>query len=165
MDFTFRHVKDRRLCSNNPWPGQKSNPDHPVAMSVVFIEMREVSPATTQSWLISGELTYCPTESRRAFASRATGFMRSTPSLWRWLLRRVKEKEGRPFVVRTCGHSQGLYIPRIDQSRQITPVLLEPRFAMSFHRRNVRPAYIVCIIERRCFHARRVRNCEKGWHG
>jgi hypothetical protein len=147
-----------------PYPARNRTPA--VQWQALSVSSVYQSSATTPcSWLISTtkrELSYCPTESRRAFASLAARFMRSTLSLWRWLLRREEEKDGRPFVVRTCGHSQGLYIPRIDQSRQITPVLLEPRFAMSFHSRNVRPAYIMCIIGRRCFHARRVWNCEKG---
>lgn len=60
------------------------------------------SPATTQSWLISGtvmrsHLLPNTTWSRRAFAIRAAGFMRSAPSVWWRLLGRVKREGGKTF--------------------------------------------------------------------
>jgi hypothetical protein len=120
-------------------PSQKSNPGHP-ARSLVTMLTEILRLASLKCWDYALQLrrveklthlwrcNVIPVialttqhGSRRAFARRAAGFIRSTLTLWRWLLRRVKEKEGKPFVVRPCGHSQGLYIPRIDQSRQITP--------------------------------------------
>lgn len=112
-----KNRKGRRLCRKNPCPGQKSNPDHPVAMKCgkQAPQLRRVDSSLANSLIVLQSLGVPSRVVRRVLWGRRQACDGD-------YYEGVKEKEGRPFVVRTCGHSQGLYIPRIDQSRQITPV-------------------------------------------
>ena len=82
-------------------------------------------------------LCYCLPRhaSSRSCSIRAERFMGMN-----WLLRRpahgVKGRRGNLLLSGTCGHSQALYIYRGLTSLSPSTVLLNPRFAMSFHSRN-----------------------------